>query len=349
MAQKKFCVGIDIGASRIKVCQLDEDKRGLFLQQYGQSILPAGAIVDGVISDPNPIIDTLRKLKATHKLRNTKAAISVSGHQVIIKKITVPKMSQGELETNIKWEAEQYIPFDIEEVELDFHVVSDSASQKGHMDVILVAVKKDYLEDYTSIITEVGFEPMVCDVDSFAIENMFLANYETPPGETVALVNVGATKTNINILTDGVSNFTRDLSVGGDTFTEEIQKQLSITAGEAEILKLGVGDASADVPQEVRDCVQGIADNITSELQRSIDFYSATSADAPPAHIYLTGGSARLEALEQSIKSRMWVHVTEINPFHKIITDQHEPDFISTHAPSAGVAVGLALRFPGDS
>ena len=351
MAREKFCVGIDIGASAVKLCQLKRGKKGLMLDQYGHAPLTSGTVVDGAVMNPGRIVEAIQELRATHKIRNKQAAISVSGHSVIIKKITVPQMTTEELEQNIQWEAEQFIPFDIADVNIDFQVVNGNSSQQGHMDVVLVAAKKDFINEYTSIIAEAGFEPMVCDVDSFAIENMFLESYDSELGDTIALVNVGATKTNINILTSGISSFTRDLTVGGNGFTQEIQKQLNVTQEEAEALKLGgnkQNDVDSVVPQEVQRAIQTVADNVAAELQRSFDFFSATSADPTPNHIYITGGSSRLRTLEQSLKARIGVSVTTLNPFRRINTEGHDPSYIASQSPSAGVAVGLALRFPGD-
>ncbi len=351
MAREKLCVGIDIGASAVKLCQLRRGKKEVMLEQFGHVSLSPGTVVDGAVMNPGRIVEVIQELRATHKIRNKHAAISVSGHSVIIKKITVPQMSNEELEQNIQWEAEQFIPFDIADVNIDFQIVNGSSAQQGHMDVVLVAAKKDFINEYTSIIAEAGFEPMVCDVDAFAIENMFLESYEAEMGETIALVNVGATKSNINILSGNVSSFTRDLSVGGNSFTEEIQKQLSVTQEEAEALKLGGNkhsDVDSVVPQEVQRAIQTMADNVASELQRSFDFFSATSADPTPTHVYLTGGSSRLRALEKSIKSKIGVPVTQLDPFRRINTDGHDPNYIANQSPCAGVAVGLALRYPGD-
>lgn len=354
MAREKFCVGIDIGASSVKLCQLKRKKDELLLEHYGHVALPPATIVDGAMMNPARIVDAIKELTSTHRIRNKRVAFSVSGHSVIIKKISLPQMTRQELEQSIQWEAEQFIPFDIADVNIDVQVLNEQSAQQGQMDVVLVAAKKDFIDEYTSVVADAGLEPVVCDVDAFAIENMFLQNYEPPPGQTIALVNVGASKTNINIMTNGLSSFTRDLNVGGNNFSEEIQKQLGVTAEESEALKFGgTGKTGAPsdnvVPEEVQRSLQAISDNVATELQRSLDFFTATSAEPGPSHIYLTGGSSKLYVLEQTIKSRLGVNVTVADPFRRINTSGHDESFINTQSSTAGVVVGLALRFPGDN
>ncbi|MEL6548055.1 MAG: type IV pilus assembly protein PilM, partial [Myxococcota bacterium] len=281
MAREKLCVGIDIGASAIKLCQLKKSKKGFVLEHFGMLPLPPEAVVDGALMNSARIVEAIEELVASHRIKHKQVALSVSGHSVIIKKIPLPQMSRDELEESIQWEAEQFIPFDIADVNIDVQIVNQESAQQGQMDVVLVAAKKDLVNEYTSVIAEAGLEPAVCDVDSFAIENMFEANYEMPEEGTVALVNVGASKTNINIVSRGVSSFTRDLTIGGNAVTEEIQKQMHVSFDEAEALKLG-GRANIDplatepdavLPMEVDRAITNIAENITSEIQRSIDFY----------------------------------------------------------------------------
>ncbi|MEM6731629.1 MAG: type IV pilus assembly protein PilM [Myxococcota bacterium] len=357
MAREKLCVGIDIGASAIKLCQLKKTKKGFVLEHFGMLPLPPEAVVDGALMNSARIVEAIEELMASHRIKHKQVALSVSGHSVIIKKIPLPQMSREELEESIQWEAEQFIPFDIADVNIDVQIVNFESSQQGQMDVVLVAAKKDLVNEYTSVIAEAGLEPAVCDVDSFAIENMFEANYEMPLDGTVALVNVGASKTNINIISAGVSSFTRDLTIGGNAVTEEIQKQMHVSFNEAESLKLG-GRATIDptqtepdavLPMEVERSITNVAETITSEIQRSIDFYSATSADPSPSHIYLSGGTAQLSALKTALENRMGVPISVADPFRNIQVPPAERDYLASIAPTAGVAVGLALRHPGDA
>ena len=351
MAREKYCVGIDIGASSVKLCQLKASKQGFALVNFGLVPLPSEAVVDGALMNSPRIVEAIQELIAAHKIKNRHVAMSVSGHSVIIKKIALPQMTREELEESIQWEAEQFIPFDIQDVNIDVQIVNPKSAQQGQMDVVLVAAKKDLVNEYTSVIAESGLQPVVCDVDAFAIQNMFEANYDVPATETVALVNVGASKTNINIVAGGFPSFTRDLTVGGNAFTEEIQKQMNLTFEEAEALKIGGKerrDTDVVIPADVERSLTAVAENLTSEVQRSIDFYAATSADPPPSQIYLVGGSARLQALSRAMEARIGVPVHVSDPFRKIQVSSQDADYLKTFGPAAGVAVGLALRFAGD-
>lgn len=351
MARSKQAVGLDIGSGSIKVCALKPTKKSYQLQAFGMVPLPPEAIVDGALMNSTAVVDAIQELFATHKIKTKQVATSVSGHSVIIKKINLPQMTPEELEESIQWEAEQYIPFDINDVNIDVQILNTESTQAGQMDVLLVAAKKDMVNDYTSVILEAGLEPVVVDVDSFAVQNMFEINYEVPRSETVVLINIGAQVTNINVLANGTSTFTRDISVGGAQFTDAIQKALNVSYDEAEALKLGGGtDTDAVVPQEVERVLQTESEAIANEVQRSLDFYAATSADAHIARIFLAGGSAKIPALVKTIERRTSVPVEVINPFRNLEVSSKvaDPEYLSSIAPMAGVVVGLALRAPAD-
>jgi type IV pilus assembly protein PilM len=343
MAREKLCVGVDIGASSIKLCQLKKNSRGLTLERFGVVALPPQTVVDGALMNSARVVDALKELIETHNVKRKQVALAISGHSVIIKKIVLPQMTREELEASINFEAEQFIPFDINDVFIDVQILGPSAAGQSQMDVVLVAAKKDYVNEYTSVLMEAGLDPVVCDVDAFALENAFAENYDRFAIPSVALVNVGAAKTNINIINQGASAFTRDLAIGGHSFTEEIQKQLGVSYEEGEALKLG-----GTLSEQTQKALGQVADNLTSEIQRSIDFYGATSADASPGHIYLSGGSARLGLVAQTIKERLNIPVEIADPFRKISTGTLDERFLLSQAPAAAVAVGLALRYPGD-
>jgi type IV pilus assembly protein PilM len=207
------------------------------------------------------------------------------------------------------------------------------------------------INDYTSVCAEAGLAATVVDVDAFAVQNAYEANYDLGAGETVVLINVGAAVTNINVISRGITTFTRDVTMGGNAFTEEIQKQLNISYDEAEALKVGgQGETDAVVPQEVERVIQGVADQMGGEIQRSLDFYAATAADARIGRVYLSGGTARIPALFKVIEARAGVPVEILNPLKNIEIDNRkfDPAVLLAAAPAAAVAVGLALRRPGD-
>ncbi len=357
MAKGKLALGLDIGSTSVKMILLKEQrKRGQVsyaLQSFGMKPLPPEAIVDGALMNSTAIVQALQELMAELKVKTKEVAIGVSGHSVIIKKIQMPRMSQEELEESIQWEAEQYIPFDVKDVNIDTQILDSGGNDAtGQMDVLLVAAKKDMINDYTTVVSESGLQPVVVDVDAFAVQNMFATNYDIPDKETVVLINAGASVVNINIISNGITVFTRDVTIGGNQFTEEIQKQLNVSYEEAEALKIGGtrGDSDAVVPQEVERVLTGVAEQVAGEIQRSLDFYAGTAVDANFTKVYLSGGTAKIPALFKTIESRVGVPVEILNPFRKIDVDNRkfDPSFIMEVAPMAAVAVGLALRKPGD-
>jgi len=351
MAKSKLAVGLDIGSSSVKLVQLREKKGGYSLQAFGVSKLPPETIVDGALMNSAAVVQAIQGLVAEHHVKARDVAIGVRGHSVIIKKISLPRMSQEELDESIQWEAEQYIPFDVKDVNIDTQILTPAGDAAGQMDVLLVAAKKDMINDYTSVCAEAGLAASVVDVDAFAVQNAYEASYELPPGETMVLINVGAAVTNINILANGTTTFTRDVTMGGNSFTEEIQKQLNISYDEAEALKVGgQGETDAVVPQEVERVIQGVAEQLAGEIQRSLDFYAATAADNRISRVFLSGGTARIPALFKVIEQRAAVPVEILNPFKAIEIDNRkfDPMLLTSVAASAAVAVGLALRRAGD-
>ncbi|HLL03683.1 MAG TPA: type IV pilus assembly protein PilM [Myxococcaceae bacterium] len=357
MAKGKLALGLDIGSTSVKMILLKEQRKrgevGYALQSFGMKPLPPEAIVDGALMNSTAIVQAVQELMNELKIKGKEVAIGVSGHSVIIKKIQMPRMSQEELEESIQWEAEQYIPFDVKDVNIDTQILDSGANDAtGQMDVLLVAAKKDMINDYTTVVSEAGLAPVVVDVDAFAVQNMFSANYDIPEKETVVLINAGASVVNINIISNGITVFTRDVTIGGNQFTEEIQKQLNVSYEEAEALKIGGNRADADavVPQEVERVLSSVAEQVAGEIQRSLDFYAGTAADANFTKVYISGGTAKIPALFKTIESRVGVPVEILNPFKKIEVDNRkfDPNFIMDVAPMAAVAVGLALRRPGD-
>ena len=353
MARRKLLIGLDIGSSGIKFCQLKEGKQSYQLVYFGLALLPPETIVDGVIIASDTIIETIRELFSTHRVRGKDVAISVSGHAVIIRKITLPQMTPEELNESIQWEAEQYIPFDINDVYLDVQIL-DTSREDDQMEVILVAAKKDMVDDYVKVVQEAGLRPQVVEVDCFSVQNQFEVNYELPLTETIALINIGASTTNINIISGGITTFTRDISpLGGNIYTEELQKQLDISYEEAEILKAGgeLGtDSDAVVPQEVERIIYEVSINVAAEIQRSLDFYAATASEGQISRLYLSGGTAKIPSLYRTLEQNLNIPIEIMNPFKRIEVDSDRFDLVYLRdvAPMAAVATGLALRRLGE-
>ena len=348
MAKSKQCVGLDIGSHSVKILQLQETKAGFKLLNFGIALLPPDAIVDGTIMNSSDIVEAIKNLMTKQKIKNKNCSISVSGHSVIVKKISVSQMTQEELDESIQWEAEQYIPFDINDVNIDSEILPQSR-EHGRMDILLVAAKKDLINEHTAIITEASLNPMVVDVDAFALQNMFEVNYDVNPTDTIVLVNIGASIININVLSGGIHTFSRDISLGGNQFTKEIQKHMNISYEEAEGLKTGGSmgeETQTNHPMELQSIIDSVSDNLASEIQRSLDFYLATSNVDKISKAYICGGSAKIPSLGKIISNKINVPTEVINPFRKIIIDEKQFNhrYIAKIAPMAAVCVGLSLR-----
>mgnify|MGYP002633840805 CR=1 FL=1 len=347
-------IGLDIGSSSVKVMELLEDKKNNSwrLKTFGMVKLPPEAIVDGAVMNTNVIVDAIRELVDRHKIRTKDVTCSISGHSVIIKRINLPQMTFEELEESIQWEAEQYIPFDINDVNISFQILDDQGDAAGQMEVLLVAARKELVNEYQSIIAEAGLKPAIIDVDAFAVENMFAMNYDSPK-DLVGLVNVGASTVNINVLQDGVTAFTRDVGMGGRQFTEEIQRNLNISYEEAEMLKVGGDseDADAVIPEEIETILGHVADNLATEIHRSLDFHLSATPGATLARIYLSGGAARTPGLARAIQEKTGTPIEIMDPFRRIEIDERafNPRYLHDVSLTAAVCVGLAMRRIGDS
>ena len=344
--KKKETIGIDIGSSSIKVIQLTESEGRYTLNKCGLYELAPEIIVDGTVMDSVRCVETIQRLIKEQDISTKDAVISVSGHSVIVKRVTLPQMSEDELAESIKWEAEQYIPFDINEVNMDFQILSTftGADGKQQMNVLLAAVKKDKLTDYTSLIIEAGLTPVIVDIDSFAMENMYNTNYEMNDNETIALINIGAGIANINILQNGIFAFTRDISIGGNRYTESIQKDLGLSFGDAERIKKGEEVEGAE-SLDVDSIIENVSTEITSEITRSFGYFKATMGSENINKVMLSGGSSKIRNLDSFLQERLELPVEFINPFRKIdIPPSFDAEYIKSIAPHAAVAVGLGLR-----
>ncbi len=260
----KTVIGLDIGSSAVKAVELKPSGKGYRVTAFGMEPVPADAIVDGAIIDAGSVADAIRRVFDGNKAFKTKdVCASLSGNAVIVKKITLPVMTENELSESIYWEAEQYIPFDIQDVNLDYQVLDPGtgANARGSMDVLLVAAKKEKIADYTSVITQSGRTPIIVDVDAFALQNAYEVNYGLDAGRVVVLLNAGASAININILQGDQSVFTRDISMGGNAYTEAVQKELDLPFESAEQLKKGIPVDGATF-EEAQPVLRAVTENV---------------------------------------------------------------------------------------
>ncbi len=348
--RSKGVVGLDIGSATVKMVELKEKKGGQYsLQRIGVEPLSPEAIVDGSIMDSSLVVDAIQKLTEQTGVKSPNFATSVSGHSVIIKKIELPAMEPDELAESIQWEAEQHIPFDINDVRLDYVTLSDGDPAMENMDVLLVAVKREKVNDYVSVISQSGKSPVVVDVDAFAIQNAYELNYDLDPLKNVALINMGAGVTNINIVARGQSVFWRDISFGGNQFTESLQREFNLSFDQAETLKRGdaVGSYTAADGRKVLDQISA---EMANEIQKTFDFFAATSSEGPVDELVLSGGCALTPNLQEVLRERFGVPTELLNPFRRVMFKESDfnREWLESIAPMLAVAVGLAIRRVGD-
>lgn len=349
-SKSKNVVGLDIGSSAIKLVELKEKKGGTYsLVKLGLERLSPEAIVDGSIMDSSMVVETISRLNTEKGVKNSNYATSLSGHSVIIKKISLPAMSQDELAESIQWEAEQYIPFDINDVNLDYVPVTTPGSG-DNIEVILVAVKKEKINDYTSVISQTGKVAQIVDVDAFALQNCYEMNYDVDEGKVVALVNIGASVTNVNVLSGTNSLFWRDITFGGNQYTDAIQRELSLSFEQAEELKRGRPQGDYTI-QQVIPILNSVSEDFAGELRKTLDFFTATSGAERVDEIVLAGGGSGVLNLDAILRDKFGIPVSIMDPFRRVTVDesQFNPEELAEIAPSMAISVGLAIRKLGDA
>ena len=340
----KSIVGLDIGSSSIKAIELKRAKGEIMVSHLGLEPLASDIVVDSMIVDSGSVSTAISKIFGSHSIKTKNIATSVSGHSVIVKPIKVQPMSEGELADGITAEAAQHIPFDIADVNLDFEILNPEAGGP-QMDVLLVAVKKDKILNYTNVLSLAGKTPSIVDIDAFALQNCYEYNYQPAPDTTVALLNLGASVMNINIVKGTTPLFTRDVSVGGNQYTDSLQKELDLSFEDAEALKLGrkVGTVSEDAKQPI---LQQVTEIIVLEIQKTFDFFRATAPGEHIDRIYIAGGSSKVPGLVEALRQEFSLPVEILNPFQRIMppSNSEENEILEQNPGQLAVAVGLALR-----
>ncbi len=346
-SKKKEVIGIDIGSSSVKLVQVKDLKGSFQLLNVGIVPLPPEAIVDNTMMDSTAVVNAVKNVVSGLGIKARDVASSISGNSVIIRKIVLPAMSSEELEDQISWEAEQYIPFDINDVNMDFQILSPDSIDPSKMNVLLVASKKDIINDYVAVFNSAGMHLTVVDIDSFAVQNAFEMNYDVSTEDVVALINIGASVMNINVVKAGVTLFTRDVQMGGNLYTEEIQKQLGVSGSEAESMKLLALESRNTALIEV---LCKVNDSVTQEIRRSLDFYNSTASEDRISKIYASGGAFKGYGLVDAVCDRIGLAVELINPFARLKFNEKEfdPEYLKEIGPLMTVTVGLAIRRAGD-
>jgi type IV pilus assembly protein PilM len=349
-SKSKPIVGLDIGSSAVKAIELKAAAKSFKVTAFASEPLPPDSIVDGAIIDGTAVADAIRRVFAAAPFKSKDVAASLSGNAVIVKKINLPVMTEAELAESIIWEAEQYIPFDVQDVNLDYQVMgTGSGAASGTMDVLLVAAKKEKIADYTGVIAQAGRTPVVVDVDAFALQNAYEANYGIDPNAIVVLLNAGASAININIVSGEQSLFTRDISMGGNAYTEAVQKELNVPFDQAERLKKRQ-PVDGMTFQDAQPVLHAMTENVLLEVQKTFDFFKATAVSDRIDRIVLSGGASGVDGFAVALQERFGSTVVSFDPFRSIAFDPAKFGIVDAEhvLPTAAVAVGLALRKSGD-
>lgn len=343
-SKKSNLIGLDIGSQSIKAGEVVESKQGYTLRKFAMTELAPGIIEDGVIKDPEAAAQAIKELFRANNFKEQNVAISVGGYSVIVKDIVVQNMSEDQLQQTIQFEAEQYIPFDISEVNLDFQILGESEGAANQMKVLLAAAKKGMVNDYINLVQLAGLNPCLIDVDVFALQNVFEINYENEE-DSVALIDIGASKTSLNILKGMDSVFRRDVSLGCAQINQRIVSLIDCSLEEAEQIKLAQ-QSEAISPADLSEIVTSVVSDWCNEIRKALDFFYSTYPEDQIKRIILSGGGARISEFRELLGPETSAEVEMIKPFQafEIESELSDKAFLEQVAPQAAICMGLAIR-----
>ena len=343
LSSEQIVGGVDIGSHAVKVCQLKRADNAYSVVTVGSATLPEGAVDDGTLNEPEIVASAISNLFKQLKIKKTKVGFSISGYSVIVKKVNLAVMDEDQMEEHIMSEAEQYIPFDIEDVYLDFQDLKTGTDESERTDVMLVAAKKDIVDDYLDMLESIGLQATIVDVDGFALENTY--EYNVPKSENVALVDIGASKMNINIISGGMSVVARDIVVGSRQLTEHIMNQLDVEFEEAEAIKLGHNPVD-EKQEELEEIFSTVCTQWVLEIKKAIDLYHSNYPEAPLAKLVLSGGGAKVAGLPDFLKNETGIAIELFNPFANMRVNEKkiDPNYLTAVGPEMAIASGIAIR-----
>jgi len=341
--KKGGLIGLDIGSRTIKVAAVEEKKDSFNLTSYGMIDIPDGTIEDGVINDPEAVAESIRQLIKSYNIKEQNVAISIGGFSVIVKMISVQTMAEEQLQETIHFEAEQYIPFDINDVNLDFQILGENETNPNQMNVFLVAAKKEMVNDYINLVNIANLNPVIIDIEAFALQNVFEVNYDVQ-NENLALIDIGASKTSLNILKGNSSVFMRDVSLGCRQINQKVMSLLDCSFEEAEQLKQG-DQTDKMTPEQLQEIITTVVSDWCAEIRRALDFFYSTYPDDQIKRIILSGGGANIKEFRELLAMETSAEVETINPFAKISAGgSFDSSYIEKIAPQSAICMGLALR-----
>jgi type IV pilus assembly protein PilM len=346
--KKNRLVGLDIGSRTLKLAEIIDTKAGSALKNFSTIDIEPGLIEEGAVRDPEAVSGYISELFKSVKIKDKNVAISIGGYSVIVKKINVQTMTEDELHDTIHFEAEQYIPFDISEVNLDFQILGESEHNPNQMNVLLVAAKKEMISEYINLMKMAKLSPRIIDVDAFALQNIFKFNYSLED-ENIALIDIGASKTSLNILKDNVSEFMRDVSLGCEQINDRIASTVGCTIEETESIKRGE-ESDLISSEDLKEIVSSVVTDWCIEIKRALDFFYSTYPEEQISRIVLSGGGANIKKFLELLAAETSAEVEVINPFQNFIVDSNRFDssYLEQIAPQAAICMGLAARKIGD-
>jgi len=343
-------LGVDIGSHTVKIVQLNSAKAGYELKAFATIELEKDTIIDDNIEKPEAIVEAIKTLVSTEKIKTKNASVAIPGRSVVIKKISLPASSEYDVSDLLSIEAEQYIPFDVSEAALDYHLTAegDAEEEGSQREVLLIAAEREKVDSYKTLIVQSGLNPLIVDVDVFAIENGFELNYGIEEESVLALVDAGAGVTSVNIMEDGLTTFTRDVNYAGNMISYYIRDELNVGLEMAEQLKKGV-PMDGISPLKVKDVLINALEELCAEVKNTFELYKETS-EKDVQKVWLTGGSARIAGIDRFMSEKLEIPVEIADPFKNIKVDNKvfDPEYIEYMAPAAAVGVGLATRKFGD-
>jgi len=340
---KKQSVGLDIGSNSLKAVELRPNGKDAYsLAAYGFEEISPEWIVDGALVESGPIANAIERIFTNQHIHNNRVVTSISGHSVIVKKISIHSRDEENLAESVWWEAGQHLPFDIDDVNFDFQVIGENRATEM-LEVLFVAVKKDQVQAYINVFNQAKKTPVIIDVDAFALQNAYEYNYEPTQDSTAALLNIGANKMMINLVSGTDFLFTRDISVGGHRYTEFLQKEFNISYDQAQALKFG--EILDNIPAaDVQYVIDSVTEIISMEIHKTFDFFKSTSSVNGIDRMLVSGGAVHTHGLIDSLDKNFDIPVEEFDSFRRIHVDSKRFPTIKEQSADMAIAVGLALR-----
>jgi type IV pilus assembly protein PilM len=338
--RKRTSVGLDIGSGFVKVVEVDHSGDQPEVIRVAMRPLLPDAIVEGEIMDYGLVSDAVMGLFQDLGMKNPDVVTAIGGHDVIIKKIEMDRMKESDAREVIRWEAEQHVPFDVKSVELDFQIL-DPEGSGSQMQVLLVAAKRELVDNKVGLLQDAGVNPVVIDIDAFALHNAFQHNYPDATEGIIALVNVGHETTNVNILEDAVPILTRDIPFGSRKIREDLQRERGLTAEQAEDVV-----QARETVHDLDRFVESSADEVAVGIERASAFLMTREDGDSVGRIFLSGGGARIPGMAAALGRRMGVETELVNSFERVPVHPGAAGDISIEeaAPMLLLPLGLALR-----